>query len=90
MIDLYLKATTMQALHTALVVAKLATAEPEFATIEGVSLDEIGAIEGQAGYFANLRLEGELPEGATLPVIDEPETPVRVWFDLPADPIEPT
>ena len=80
MIDLYIKATTRAALVKALTAAKMLVDD---APAEGVSLDEIGEIEGVTGYHANVRLTEE-PTDTQLTalssiVVPAPETPYRVW-----------
>ena len=80
MTDLYIKATTRAALVKALTAAKMLVDD---APAEGVSLDEIGEIEGVTGYHANVRLTEE-PTDTQLTalssiVVPAPETPYRVW-----------
>lgn len=80
MTDLYIKATTRAALVKALTAAKMLVDD---APAEGVSLDEIGEIEGVKGYHANVRLTEE-PTDTQLTalssiVVPAPETPYRVW-----------
>lgn len=80
MIDIYLKATTRSALFKKLVAAGLVADD---LPTQGVSLDEIGEIEGAKGYHANVRLVAEPTDEqiATLGklVVPAPETPYRVW-----------
>jgi len=80
MIDLYLKATTRNALVKKLVAAGLMTDE---VLAEGVALDEIGPIKGVKGYHANLRIMADLTDEQTTAlgniVLAEPTTPYRVW-----------
>lgn len=80
MIDIYLKATTRAALVKKLIAAGIMV---EDAPAEGVSLDEIGEIDGVTGYHANVRLAVDLTDeqatalGTT--VVAAPQTPYRVW-----------
>ena len=80
MIDIYLKATTRAALVKKLIAAGLLADD---LPTQGVSLDEIGAIEGAKGYHANVRLLFE-PTDEQLAalgnvVVPAPQTPYRVW-----------
>lgn len=80
MIDLYLKATTRAALVKKLIAAGLMVDD---APAEGVSLDEIGVIEGVKGYHANVRLAADLTDEQTAAlgdaVVAAPATPYRMW-----------
>jgi hypothetical protein len=80
MIDIYLKTTTRAALVEELIEAGLMIDE---APAQGVSLDEIGEIEGIDGYHANLRITFDLTDeqkDALAPIeIAAPATPIRVW-----------
>lgn len=80
MIDIYLKATTRAALIKKLIAAGLMV---EDAPADGVSLDEIGAIDGVKGYHANVRLVADLTDEQIAAlgnaVVAVPATPYRVW-----------
>jgi hypothetical protein len=80
MTDLYLKANTRAALVKALTAAGLMVDD---APAQGVSLDEIGEIEGVTGYHANVRLTVEPTKeqitALSSIVVPAPETPYRVW-----------
>jgi hypothetical protein len=80
MTDLYLKATTRAALVKKLVAAALMVDD---LPAQGVSLDEIGEIEGVVGYHANVRLTEELTDEQIAAlgniVVPAPKTPYRIW-----------
>jgi hypothetical protein len=80
MIDLYLKATTRAVLVEKLAAAGLMVDD---LPAEGVSLDEIGEIEGVTGYHANVRLAADLTDEQIKAlgnvVVPAPETPYRMW-----------
>jgi hypothetical protein len=78
MTDLYLKAATHAALVKALTAAGLMVDD---LPAEGVSLDEIGEIEGVTGYHANVRFDATEEQITALGniVVTEPKTPYRVW-----------
>lgn len=85
MIDYYLRATDETAMNVALQAAGITDSEGN--AHPGMDLSIIGTIVRNevalAGWHANLRTTVDMLDEqiAKLPIIDQPNNPVRVWFD---------